>query len=103
MFKAQGFNVEYGSNICAKRLDSIGEYVLITHLEPWAFLKDKVKNQPIEIVEAKNLSKAYLDELANRIPAVHIVGLGGVLRWTPPSGYIGAGNYPSLKSLQSHQ
>ena len=46
MIKAQGFNVEYGSNICAKRLDSIGEYVLITHLEPWAFLKDKVKNQP---------------------------------------------------------
>jgi len=77
MFKAQGFNVEYGSNICAKRLDSIGEYVLITHLEPWAFLKDKVKNQPIEIVEAKTLSKAYLDELANRLPAVHIVGLGG--------------------------
>ncbi len=45
MFKAQGFNVEYGSNICAKRLDSIGDYVLITHVEPWEFLKGKVKNQ----------------------------------------------------------
>lgn len=57
MFKAQGFNVEYGSNICAKRLDSIGDYVLITHVEPWEFLKGKVKNQPIEIVEAKTYLK----------------------------------------------
>ena len=53
MFKAQGFNVEYGSNICAKRLDSIGEYVLITHIEPWAFLKDKVKQTSRSVVKDK--------------------------------------------------
>jgi glycerol-1-phosphate dehydrogenase [NAD(P)+] len=77
MFKAQGFNVKYGSNICAERLNSIGDYVLITHKEPWDFLKDKVSNQPIEIIEAKDLSKAHLDKLANSVPNVHIVGLGG--------------------------
>ena len=77
MFKAQGFNVQYGSDICADRLNSIGDYILITHIEPWQFLKRKVKNQPLEVIEAKDLSKKYLDNLANRVPAVHIVGLGG--------------------------
>ncbi len=53
MFKAQGFNVEYGSNICAKRLDSIGDYVLITHVEPWEVLKGKVKNQIKQFLNRK--------------------------------------------------
>ncbi|MFZ9309684.1 MAG: iron-containing alcohol dehydrogenase [Candidatus Nanopelagicaceae bacterium] len=77
MFKAQGFNVQYGSDICADRLNSIGDYILITHIEPWQFLKEKVRNKPLEIIEAKDLSKSYLDSLAERIPTAHIVGLGG--------------------------
>jgi glycerol-1-phosphate dehydrogenase [NAD(P)+] len=77
MFQANGSNVKYGSNICADYLNSLGEYLLITHKEPWDLIKADVDNQPQLIVEAKDLSKKYLDDLANEVPGVHVVGLGG--------------------------
>ena len=77
MFQAQGSNVKYGSNICASYLNSLGDYVLITHKEPWDLIGKEISVQPKLIVEAKELSKKYLDELANDVPGMHIVGLGG--------------------------
>jgi glycerol-1-phosphate dehydrogenase [NAD(P)+] len=77
MFQAQGSNVKYGANICAPYLNSLGDYILITHKEPWEIIKKDVINQPKIIVEAKDLSKKYLDNLANEVPGVHVVGLGG--------------------------
>ena len=77
MFHAQGSNVKYGANICASYLNSLGDYILITHKEPWEIIKKDVTNQPKIIVEAKELSKKYLDNLATEIPGVHVVGLGG--------------------------
>ena len=64
MFQAQGSNVKYGSNICASYLNSLGDYVLITHKEPWDLIGKEISVQPKLIVEAKELSKKYLDELA---------------------------------------
>ena len=75
MFQAQGSNVKYGSNICASYLNSLGDYVLITHKEPWDLIGKEISVQPKLIVEAKELSKKYLDELANDVPGMHIVGL----------------------------
>jgi glycerol-1-phosphate dehydrogenase [NAD(P)+] len=77
VFQANGSHVKYGSNICANYLNNLGEYILITHKEPWDLIKADVKNQPKLIVEAKELSKKYLDDLANDVPGVHVVGLGG--------------------------
>jgi glycerol dehydrogenase-like iron-containing ADH family enzyme len=77
MFQAQGSNVKYGANICAPYLNSLGEYILITHKEPWELIKKYVTNQPNIILEAKELSKKYLDDLANDVPGMHVVGLGG--------------------------
>jgi glycerol-1-phosphate dehydrogenase [NAD(P)+] len=77
MFQAQGSNVKYGANICASYLNSLGDYILITHKEPWEIIKKDVTNQPKIIVEAKDLSKKYLDDLATEVPGVHVVGLGG--------------------------
>ena len=77
MFHAKGSNVKYGANICASHLNSLGDYILITHKEPWEIIKKDVTNQPKIIVEAKELSKKYLDNLATEIPGVHVVGLGG--------------------------
>lgn len=76
-FVAQGFNVTYGNNIAATALDSLNEYVLVTQPEPWAFLQQKVRNQPIQIMQSGDLSPEYLDHLADTAPAVTIVGLGG--------------------------
>ena len=33
MFHAQGSNVKYGSSICSAYLNSLGDYILITHKE----------------------------------------------------------------------
>jgi glycerol dehydrogenase-like iron-containing ADH family enzyme len=77
MFKAQGANVTYGSKVCAPYLNSLGEFILITHKEPWDLIKNQVTNQPKLIVEAKDLSKKYLDDLANSVLGEHVVGLGG--------------------------
>lgn len=77
MLQAQGSNVKYGANICAPYLNSLGDYILITHKEPWELIQKNVTNQPKFIVEAKELSKKYLDDLAEKIPGVHVVGLGG--------------------------
>jgi glycerol-1-phosphate dehydrogenase [NAD(P)+] len=77
MFKAQGANVRYGSLICAPYLNSLGDYILITHKEPWDSIKNQVTNEPKLIIEAKDLSKKYLDDLSNSVSGVHVVGLGG--------------------------
>ena len=76
-FVAKGFNVSYGNNIAAPALDAIGDYVLVTQPEPWAFLKDKVKNQPVQIIQSGDLAPEHLDHLAETSPALTIVGLGG--------------------------
>lgn len=76
-FTAQGFNVTYGNNIAATALESIGDYVLVTQPEPWALLKDKVKNQPREIIHSGDLAPEHLDGLAANAAPVTIVGLGG--------------------------
>ena len=68
MFQAQGSNVEYGSSICSTYLNSLGDYILITHKEPWELIQKNVTNQPKFIIEAKELSKKYLDDLANEVP-----------------------------------
>jgi len=77
VFHAKGSNVKYGSNICSAYLNSLGDYILITHKEPWELIQKNVTNQPKFIVEAKELSKKYLDDLAKEVPGVHVVGLGG--------------------------
>ncbi|MEY3336923.1 MAG: hypothetical protein RL771_895, partial [Actinomycetota bacterium] len=46
MFQAQGSNVEYGSSICSTYLNSLGDYILITHKEPWELIQKNVTNQP---------------------------------------------------------
>ena len=76
-FTAKGFNVTYGNDIATSALESLGDYVLVTQPEPWALLKDQVKNQPLEIIQSGDLAPEHLDHLAQTSPAATIVGLGG--------------------------
>ena len=76
-FTAKGFNVTYGNDIATSALESLGDYVLVTQPEPWALLKDRVKNQPLEIIQSGDLAPEHLDHLAQTSPAATIVGLGG--------------------------
>jgi glycerol dehydrogenase-like iron-containing ADH family enzyme len=76
-FVAKGFNVSYGNNIAAPALDAIGDYLLVTAPEPWEFLRDKVSNKPVQIIQSGDLSPEHLDHLAETSPAVTVVGLGG--------------------------
>ena len=76
-FSANGFNVTYGNDIAVKALEEIGNYVLVTQPEPWALLKNRVTNQPVQIIQSGDLAPEHLDHLAETSPSTTIVGLGG--------------------------
>ena len=105
-FKAQGFASRYGSNIAVEEFEKLGDYVLVTQPEPWELLKNKVSNQPLQIIQSGDLSPEHLDHLAETSPAVRIVGLGGgsamdTAKWIHWRRQLPLTQFPSLPSVDA--
>jgi len=73
-----GFAVEYGHGLFDGLGDQLGSTVVVMQPNPWEFIKGRFGQEPVKIIEAKELSPQALDEIAESIPdGVTIVGVGG--------------------------
>ncbi|MGQ4876808.1 MAG: iron-containing alcohol dehydrogenase, partial [Promethearchaeia archaeon] len=72
----------FGNQISIDYIESIGDYILFTEIEPWKILESKLKNQPKEVIfnnsmDFIELNKLYDSTQALLDPDTSIVGIGG--------------------------